>query len=1065
MKRILTFFCLLLFALLSVSAQERQVTGMVTDFSDGSTLPGVTVMVKETNRGVITDNQGRYEIMADPNDILVFSFLGMIPQEVRVGDRTIINVALEQDIALLEEIVVTAFGIRREAKALGYSVTEVGSEQIAQMGEVNPISSLAGKVAGLDITQTTAGPSGSRRVVIRGISEIMGNNQPLYVIDGVPVENSSLGQASEWGGFDMGDGTSDLNPEDIESVSILKGASASALYGSRALNGVILITTKRGDQRRPGLGLEFNSSSTFDLVSTKLDEFQTIYGQGSNGMLPLAGQMANNITSAWGQRLNPDSTILQRDGQLRPYTLVNNNIQDFFEVGRTHHNTVTLNQAGENSSLRFSYGNIYNNDIIPGSGLVRNIVTLRGTSNVRDIFEFDSRITYSSERVNNRPALTDDVNNIGNGLVGLVPNFNQEWLKTYKDEIGNYIDYTGNAYRANPYWTINETSNRSSRDRITGFAAATVNLHENLSLRLRSGIDQYSFDFYNFYNRNTPTRQGGQLLDNKYNVLEMNNEALLMYDKKFADVLDVTASFGGNLMRSQTEISTAMGTEINAPGIISMINFQNMSLTPNLYRKKIHSVFGFVQFGYKGFLYLDVTGRNDWSSTLPMENNSFFYPSVSGSFIPTEAFDFNLPWLTFAKLRGSWAKVGGDTDPYKLNLTYSLAGRTHLGMPLGGISGTLLPNPLLLPQTATSYEFGTDFRFFNNRFGFDITYFNQLTTDQILEVQIPETSGFERAIINSGDIRNQGIELLVQGRPVDSRNFKWDVSFNYARIQNTVVALSDQVDAITIADARWAGIKIIAQEGSEFGLITGRGFLRDPNGNIVHGSDGLPMFTDGPVELGKILPDWTGGIMNTFTYRGLFLRTSIDIRMGGDIYSITNRGMYAGGTHSATLEGRDAFIDWAIRNNNARLAWINAGNDPTGYTPLPLDGGYVGEGVMITGVDGNGNPIYVQNTTIVNPQQYWNRAVTDVGELNVYDASYVKLRDLTIGYTIPRRFLGNIPIESLTISAVGRNLFILYKNVPNIDPESTYNNSNGQGLEYGSLPTRRHFGFNLNVKF
>ncbi|HSV88306.1 MAG TPA: SusC/RagA family TonB-linked outer membrane protein [Bacteroidales bacterium] len=1064
MKKFFTIFGLLLFLGLSAHGQERLVTGTVVNLADGTLLPGVTITVKGTPRGVITDIQGRYQIAALPGETLVFSFIGMVTREITLDNRVMVNMELEPDIAVLDEIVVTALGISRESKALGFSVTEVSANQIAQTGEINPISSLAGKVAGLDITQTTAGPSGSRRVVIRGINEIMGNNQPLYVIDGVPVENSTLGQATEWGGFDLGDGTSDLNPEDIESISVLKGAAAAALYGSRAMNGVILITTKRGDRGRPGLGIEMNSSTTWDVVSTRLDEYQNFFGQGSNGLLPMHGQMANNITSAWGPRLNPDSTILQRDGVRRPFTLVENNIKDFFNVGTTLHNTVSLTQVSENSSLRFSFGNVYNSDIIPGSGLVRNNLTLRGTSNVANIIEFDSRISFSTERVDNRPALTDDVNNIGNGLVGLAPNFDQAWLQTYADELGNYIDYTGNPYRANPYWTINQTSNESSRNRITGFVAATVNLHPMLRLRLRSGLDQFSFDFFNFYNRNTPTRHGGFLAENQFNVMEMNNEALLIFENRFADVLDVTASFGGNMMRSQTEVLTSLGTEILAPGVVSIINFQNVTATPDLFRKKIHSLYGFLQLGYRGFLYLDFAGRNDWSSTLPVANNSYFYPSISGSFIPTEAFDFNLPWLTFAKLRASWAQVGSDTDPHKLDLTYSLAGRTHLGFPLGGISGTLLPNPHLKPQTATSYEFGADFRFFNNRVGIDFTYFNQLTTDQIIEVQVPEASGFERAILNSGDMRNSGIELMLRARPID-RELRWDISLNYARTTNVVERLADEVDALTIADARWAGVRVIAREGSEFGIISGRGFQRDPNGNIIHGSNGLPLFTPEPIDLGSILPDWIGGLHNTFSYRGVSVRTSIDFRMGGNIYSLTNRAMYIGGTHSATLPGRDGFIDWANRNQAAYLAFINAGGIPASFVPLPLDGGHVGVGVVQTGVDLNGNPIFAPNTRIVNPQEYWNRAVSDVGELNVYDASYIKLRDISIGYTIPRRLLGNLPVQSVTISAIGRNLFVLYKNVPNIDPESTYNNSNGQGLEYGSLPTRRHFGFNLNVKF
>lgn len=1064
MKRILSFLSILFAFALVAQGQQRLITGTVTDFQENLTLPGVSVVVKDTGRGTITNAQGQYEIMASPGEVLVFSFVGMITEEIMIEERDILNVVLIQDIAFLDEVVVTALGISREAKALGYSVTTVSGDQISQTGEVNPISSLAGKVAGLDITETTAGPSGSRRVVIRGISEIMGNNQPLYVIDGVPVENTSLGQATEWGGFDLGDGTADLNPEDIESISVLKGPSASALYGSRALNGVILITTKSGSTARPGMGIEFTSTTTFDVVSTKLNEYQTTYGQGSNGLLPRSGQMANNVTSAWGPRLNPDSLILQRDGELRPYTLVKDNIQGFFDVGTTTQNTISITQNAENASMRFSYGNVYNNDIVPGSGLVRNNFSLRGTSSIADFIQLDSRVAYTTERVNNRPAMADAVNNIGNGLVGLAPNVDQAWLQTYADEEGNYIDYTGNQYRANPYWTLNRTRNRSSRDRITGFISANINLFKGLNLRVRSGIDQYNFEIYNFYDLHTPTRTGGQLAENSYRVREMNHEALLIYDTNLSDDLTFSASFGGNIMQSKTEITDILSTEINAPGKISMINFQNSSTTPSLYRKEIHSLYGYLQWGYRSFLFLDVTGRNDWSSTLPMDNNSFFYPSVSASVVPTEVIDFNLPWLTFAKLRGSWAQVGGDTDPYKLHLTYSMYGRSHLGYPLGSITGNLLPNMNLLPQTATSYELGTDLRFFNNRMALDFTYFNQSTTDQILQVQTPEVMGFQNAIINSGDIRNTGVELLLSGRPVQTSDFSWDVSVNFSKINNEVIKLADDYDVITIADARWAGVRIVAREGSEFGIIQGRGFKRDPHGNIIH-ENGLPTFTDEPVELGSILPDWTGGIHNTFSYKGITVRASIDFRIGGDIYSITNRQMYLGGTHAKTEAGREAFNDWAYRNEMQRIDWIEGGNAADDYEQLPMDGGFIGKGVMIVGYDENDNPIYEENDVFVNPQQYWQHYATDVGEGNIYDASYIKLRDLSIGYTLPRRLLGNLPVESITVSAVGRNLFILHKNVPNIDPESSYNNSNGQGLEYGSLPTRRHYGFNLNVKF
>lgn len=1078
-KFLITGFMLIFIAGVSISttyAQERtRITGTVTDAADGFALAGVNVQILDTDIGTITNVEGWYEIFATPEDVLVFSYVGMIRQQVRVGNQTIIDVELVQDVIMGQELVVTAFGLERETKALGYSISVVRSEDIAQTGETNPISSLAGKVAGLDITETTAGPSGSRRVVIRGINQILGDNQPLYVIDGVPVENSSLGQASQWGGFDLGDGTLDLNPDDIESISVLKGASAAALYGSRALNGVILVTTKTGS-RQSGIGIEVNSSNTIDRISTRLDNVQKIYGQGSNGTFPEEGQITRNITSAWGPRLGSDNLILQADGTQRPYTRISNNVSDFFRLGITRHNTVTLSTGTEASTLRFSYSNVNNSDIIPQSGLNRNMFTLRGTTRATDFLSFDSRISYSSEEVKNRPALADEVNNIGNGLVGLVPNFDQEWLKAYKDENGNYIDYTGNPFRANPYWTLNETLNESQRDRITGFLSANVEIAEPLLLRLRAGVDQYSYLFTNFFNFGTPTRDGGQLVERNFNVMETNFEAFLMYATRLSRDIDLTATAGTSRMNNNLKISDILGTEIIAPGLVSLTNFQNLAVTPQEYRKEIQSVIGFAQMGFRDYLYLEMTARNDWSSTLPTENNSFFYPSVSVSFIPTDAFDLGIPALSFAKLRASWAQVGGDTDPYMLNLTYSMSGRSHMGMPLGGITGSVMPNPNLKPETSESYELGTDIRMFEGRATLDFAFFNTMTKDQILQVQIPEASGFERAIINSGDMKNRGIEFMVTGVPVVNNNLRWEISANYTKIWNTVERLSDQVDAITIADARWSGVSIIAQEGKEFGIIMGRAFQRDDQGRIIHGADGLPLSTDEPVALGNILPDFSAGIMNTVSYRNFSVKAAIDFRIGGDIYSITNRQLYLSGMHGETKGSRDGFNFWAQTNQAAQQAWVDAGNDPNAFVGIPYDDNFrnqyqdqyeffVGKGVKQVGVDSNGNPIYEINDVLVNPATYWNRAANDIPELNVYDASFIKLRDVSIGYTIPRRLLANLPVTSATFSVVGRNLYTFHKNVPNIDPESTYNNSNGQGLEYGSLPTRRHFGFNLNFKF
>ncbi len=1059
---------LLLIALLACSVQlfaqgQKRITGEVSA-ENGETLPGVNVSVKGTTNGTITNMDGKFTLTVQDEDVLYVSFIGYKAQEMPVAGKVNFSFTLKEDITDLDEVVVTALGIKREKKALGYSVTEVKSDEISKNGEMNPIASLAGKVAGVDITQTSAGPSGSKRVVIRGISELEGANQPLYVIDGVPVDNSSIGQATEMGGFDLGDGTSDLNPEDIASISVLKGASASALYGSRAMNGVILITTKSGQKGQAGLGIDVNSSVTFDQVSTRLDEYQTTYGQGNNGLLPREGQPANNITSAWGPRLDPSIMVVQQDGNEYPYAKVDENVQGFFRLGKTFNNSVALSSGNEKGSMRFSYTNVHNEDIIPNSGLNRNTFNLRGLTELNKFMELDAKATYITEKVKNRPAMTDEVTNIGNGLMGIVPNFDQAWLQTYTDEDGNYIDYTGNDYRANPYWTLNETFNESNKHRFIGFAALNITLASHLKLRLKSGIDRFDTKFINFYNKNTPTKAGGVYNEINTTAEETNYEALLSYNKQFGD-WNLSANLGGNIMRNKIKMNNVAGSEIVEPGVASIINFTNVEVLPTERRKEIQSVYAFAQVGYKNFAFVDVTGRNDWSSTLPEDQNSYFYPSVSGSFIFTDAADLNLPWFTYGKVRASWAQVGSDTDPYRLALTYGLTGKSYNGVATGAILEDFVPNANLLSQTTTSWEVGTDLRFFNNAVGFDFTYYEQTTDDQILNVEIPLVSGYNNAVLNSGSLKNNGIELQLNLKPFRG-DFEWDVVLNYTKVWNTVKSLHEKVDAYTIANARWSGVSVVAMEGEEFGQIMGRAYKRDQEGNIVHdATSGMPLSSDTPEVIGSILPDWTGGVINTFSYKNLTLKTSLDIRIGGDIYSITNRGMVDGGTHGITMAGRDGFLDWAQRNEDARNEWIDAGNSAGDYEALPLDGGYVGEGVKLVGVDADGNEIYEKNDVITNPQNYWRQTAANIPESNVYDASYIKIRDLSLGYNVPKKFLAKTPIQSLSVSVIGRNLFTLYKNVPNIDPESTYNNGNGQGLEYGSLPTRRHYGFNLNIKF
>lgn len=1032
--------------------QEITINGKVKDES-GLPMPGVSVVVKGTTVGTVTGIEGDFSFKAPTSSLLVFSFIGYETQEISISESNM-EVVLKVDNQKLDEVVVTALGIKREKKSLGYSVTEVRSDEFADTGETNPIASLSGKVAGVDINQTTAGPSGSSRIIIRGISEVDGNNQPLYVIDGVPVQNGSIGQAdSKEGGFDMGDGLSDINPEDIESISVLKGASASALYGSRALNGVILITTKKGSNSKD-LNVTFSSVVTFDFANTDLDERQTIYGQGNGTLWRDGTQDISNgdMKAAWGYKLSDyqDRYYHQVNGDSILYGAKVNAIKDFFDVGVTTNTNVSVNGGDDRTTFAFSYSNVSNSDIIPGSKLAKNSFNLRGTHQVSEKISVDAKATYIRDKVENRPSVGGQDNNIGNALAGLAPNIPLSTLKNYKDSEGKYYNVFGNKYDWNPYWTLNETYNESNKNRLIGFVSTNIEFTDYLNLNLKAGLDQYSMDFVNFLDRYTPNNEIGTVTHQKWDVSEENYSALLNFNKTFSD-FTVGASLGANLMKYKNKNLKINGLEVNVPdGGYELNNFATKIVTPSGSQKEIQSVYGFVNLGYKDFLFLDITGRNDWSSTLPTDNNSFFYPSVSSSLILKEAFNLDLDWLTYGKIRASIAQVGGDTDPYRLAATYATDASGLLSE-----TGYATANPNLKPEMTTSWELGTDLRFFNNRIGLDFTYYKQSTVDLIMALPVSLSTSSERVMKNAGELENKGFEVLLSTTPLKLDNgLRWDLNFNFSKNENTVVKLSEGVEAITIAETKY--VTVTAREGERFGQIIGNKYARTDDGQIIHGSNGFPTYTD-PEVLGNSLPDWTGGISSKLSFKGLSFRASIDVRYGGEIFSGTNLSMYNRGTHTGTLEGRD---EW----QNTRETNIAAGRtDIADYTDVL---GYVGKGV-VESIDADGNVIYTPNTTNVDPSKYWADVAGESAEQFVYDATYVKLRDLAISYTLPKHYLNklNLPIKSFTLGVVGRNLFTIYKNVPNIDPESTYNNSNGQGVERGSLPGRKQYGFNIKMKF
>lgn len=1032
-------------------AQDEVVyRGTVVDEA-GQPLPGVSVVLRGTTRGTTTNNQGVYSISVPATrGTLVFSFLGFAPQEFNLGTQTQINVTLLERSETISDIVVTALGIERQKRELGYAVSDISSADIAGFGEPNPIASIAGKVAGVNISTTTAGPTGSSRVVIRGIRELQGSNQPLYVIDGVPAVNGNIGSANQWGGFDLGDGMSDVNPNDIESISVLKGASAAVLYGSRALNGVILITTKSGRGSK-GLGIEFNSSLTTDEISTKLDEVQKIYGQGNNGLVQRTANEASNVTSSWGPKYTEIESIIQRDGQLRPYKYIENNVQDFFRTGLTAMNTLSLTGGNDKQNLRFSYSNVANKDIIPGSGYDRNNFSLRAESEIAKGLTIEVIGSLMGEKVRNRPALTDDVNNIGNGLIGLAGNFDQSWLSEYENADGTYINYTGNQYRANPYWTLNKTTNDSDKLRTGGSVNLNYQLNENWSARVMGGTDFYTFKFHNFYDKFTPTKDGGQLALNDLRVKEDNFQGLINFDKEINSSFKISAMAGGNIMKFNREQTITQGSEIVVPGKELITNFKELRVIPHNPRKEIQSLFGNVGFGYNNYLFLNLQGRNDWSSTLPKGNHSFFYPAADLSVILSDALDFQSSFLNYAKIRTSYGQVGSDTDPYKTRFLYSLTGVSMNGFPMGEVLGSTIPNSELKPQQKTSFEIGTDLSFFNDRISLDFTYYNEITNNVLLDLPIPQTTGYSYASLNAAKLKNTGVEILLKTTPVRLDNgFRWDLSFNFSKNYNTILDIYEGLEAYTVAEARWAGATIVAEKGKPFGTILGNTFVLDANGKRVHGSDGLPLFTDAPVEIGNSLPKWTGGAINNISYKGFDFKATFDVRVGGDLFSMTSLALHSSGSHPNTVAGRDSWNEYS----RERRAAEDAGTNPD---DIAQNGrGYIGEGVNAAGE---------VNNVAVNPSTYWGRITSNIPHPFVYDASYMKLRDVGVSYTLPQSVTRNMPFASASIGVIGRNLWIIHKNVANIDPESNYNNGNGQGFEYGSLPGRRSIGFNLHVKF
>ncbi|SMO55336.1 SusC/RagA family TonB-linked outer membrane protein [Solitalea koreensis] len=1019
-KSLLLLMGLLLIGFASI-AQTKTISGTVTSADDKQALPSVSVMVKGTNAGTQTDVNGKYSISAAVGSTLSFSFIGYLSKEVVVGSSNVINVSLSNDSKQLGEVVVTALGIQKASKSLGYATGAVKGDELNQAREVNVANSLAGKVAGVSVTAPASGPGGAANVIIRGSSSLTGSTQPLYVLNGVPMDNgnsasptnvpgsgNSNGSAGQYGGADLGDGISNINPDDIESISVLKGAAAAALYGSRAGSGVIMITTKSGKAQK-GIGVEYNTTYQFDKINN-LTDFQYVYGSGNQGLKPTtAAQAFAAGAQSWGAKLD-GSSVVQFDGVSRPYVANKNNIDDFYRTGGTYINTVALNGGTENAAFRFSANNLTNQAVIPNSGLDRWSFNLGSNAKLGKKVSADVIVNYTVESAKNRPNLSDSPGNANFGITFLPTSLSaSQTLSPGYDANGNEIQFDVNQFITNPYFAANKFIQDTHRNRIIANASVKYNILDWLYIQGRVVQDAYN----DRYTRVTPTGTAylaeGSMDDNSTRFSELNSDILAGLTYKITPDISLDATAGTNFMRRNAEITNIFGSSFAIPFLYIIPNATGQRNSYFNYKTRINSVYGTADLGYKGFLYLNLSLRNDWYSTLSSPTStktSYLYPAASTSFIFSELWKPDA--LTYGKFRVGYAEVGGGGDvPYQTSLGYNVQG-TISGTPIGQIVNGSIPNSQIKPRAIKEFEIGTELKFFQNRFGVDFTYYDKKINNDIVPVTTSISTGYTSAVLNIGKLKNNGVELLLTGTPVKSSSgFTWNVSFNGSYNNSEVVSLASGLTSIQVGISRTGNAFIQQVVGKPASQVMAFDYERDASGNIVKDANGVPVQGD-LKAYGSGLYKYNSGLNNEFFYKNINLSFLIDGKWGAKIFSATNYYATVNGLGKNTLVDRD-----------------KAGFDA---------------------------------------QSYYGNFAQNVSGQFVEDASFIKLRQVILGYNFPTKMFDN-KIQGLKVSFVARNLAILMKHTTNIDPESNYNNTAAQGLELAGVPPVRSYGFNLSVKF
>ncbi|MEO8110843.1 MAG: SusC/RagA family TonB-linked outer membrane protein [Ginsengibacter sp.] len=1055
LKRIM-LFSIMLFCLMSMNTygQGVKVKGTVTSASDGTPISGVSVTVQNTKIGTATDEKGNYSLdVPKGNSILVFSYTGNTTYTEGVRNRSVLNVRMELSDNQLSEVVITALGISKEKRTVGYSTQGLSKKDLTDARDVNVANYLTGKIAGVQISLPASGVGGSSKVIIRGISSLTQENQPLYVVDGVPLDNTRYNEAGFSGGKDFGDGIGNINTEDIESINVLKGPNATALYGSRGSNGVILITTKTGKAGK-GIGVEVNSNVTFEKINL-IPNVQNKYGAGYEDQ-NLYGEMVNingtNYetvddwqTDNYGPPLDGKLLVVNPfvfDPNAPPTTFVwspqpKNNIRDFWETGLVTNNSVALSGGSEKASARLSFANTTIKGITPGHKENHQSINLRVATNITNRLSFDAKATYMHKNVDNAPTLGATSENLVNTLVRLGRFVPLDFLKQYYEKTGKYGSFPNVPY--NPYYIINELHNNAVRDRIVAFVSAKYQFNNWLSLMARSGMDMYSERRRQTWpvGARSSANSNGRIVDETYVTKESNSDVLLTASKeKLFKNFSASLSLGASLLQRNYRTQSWDARTFKVPGIYDVSNTKDVFPNYSLVRREMQSAYFSGEIGYKNYLFLDITGRNDWSSTLGENNYSFFYPSITSSFIFTDAFKVNSKVLTYGKLRASYAAAGNDASPYLTKTGYLFNSIPYNGQYSATESNTIALFDLK-NELKKSIEVGTELRLFGDRIGLDVTYYKSNTKNQIVPITISGASGYSTKIVNAGNIENKGIEIALKTTPVQLRNsFRWDVSFNYARNHSKVIELAPGLETFPLYTPYNPSNNIEARVGQPFGNIVGYGFKRSPDGQKIVGSDGSYQRDDTLKVLGNVTPKWVGGLNNTFSFKGFSLGVLVDFVQGNKINSSTKYQMEAGGIGAFTEKYRDH------------------------SEPLPG---------VVEAIDANGNKSYSPNTQKIDGQTAWAyRAWGEIGEEFVLDGSFVMLREVILGYTLQPSFLKKTPFKSLRVSVAGRNLWYIEEHMQGmgISPEVNLNTQAGAtGVEALSMPTTRSYGINLNFTF